>query len=547
MKNVQVSSESQQFLCNFGWILFLAAKVEILPESQDLLHVFSLILCILRFLLQCFVLDVDSMPSSSEMSQSSYSSSDSAGIVSDLKLPQSEWGWAILLSSANPSQSPSSSDIVASCKSMNINQFLPFLLEVYRDVIQKLAPDTDFSGFQEDNVVLHSLIDVVRICSQVNSGKYVWSFGTPTAIKDLQSPEDILNKALSQFGSIYDSEVSKVSSILKSSLWIDERLFLQESIDSKSMYSVTESPATAARRQISFSVSPFSPILRSPRHLATPRTPFSQMMECVHWLTKTCSPSVEEFRACLIGFLNSERMDCFSVIDEVISWSTPRIYDSLPHTAFSSSESWKYREEMGVKLFYKLLFKLFSYESEKKKSLPISWVSSSAFYKCVLACSFEIVVTSYKLPRFKFPTIITILEVSAFELFKVVEAVIQSDTSRDLPSSLKEHFSSVEIEILEHFAWRSTDALVPLLSSRVGKEFLSLEFSQTNVRSEASTDRSQLALVLFYRRLMTISSSRLKLILSDCGLSHFDSVARCNHCSYFVGLESCEICSWFCL
>ena len=140
---------------------------------------------------------------------------------------------------------------------------------------------------------------------------------------------------------------------------------------------------------------------------------------------------------------------------------------AVSNVAFSEDPNCP-RKNLGLKLYYFVLERLYAKEADSKTNL--NWLTSISFHNSLLACCFQIVVFSYKVGHLQFPTVLTAFNVSAWEFLKVIESVVRHNP--DLPRTTKAHLRDTEFAILERHAWVTGEPLRRFLDRPESRTFL---------------------------------------------------------------------------
>ncbi|KAL8173222.1 UNVERIFIED_CONTAM: Retinoblastoma-associated protein [Gekko kuhli] len=125
------------------------------------------------------------------------------------------------------------------------------------------------------------------------------------------------------------------------------------------------------------------------------------------------------------------------------------------------------RYRLGVRLYYRVMESILKSE-EKRLSIHnfSKLLNNNTFHISLLACALEVVMATYGTPRnaslndhtimetdLSFPWIINILDLKAFDLYKVIESFIKAEPS--LTREMIKHLECCEHRIMESLAWQS--------------------------------------------------------------------------------------------
>ncbi|CAD5113997.1 DgyrCDS3161 [Dimorphilus gyrociliatus] len=113
--------------------------------------------------------------------------------------------------------------------------------------------------------------------------------------------------------------------------------------------------------------------------------------------------------------------------------------------------------QMALTLFYRILEKILLMEKRNYNDKEMTLIlRKEMFYKCLFACVFEILIFSYDSEK-TFPWVIRVLDLSAFNFYKVIELVIRAEGSLSRQQVM--HLNKIEESILESQAWATNSPL----------------------------------------------------------------------------------------
>ncbi|XP_077597036.1 retinoblastoma-associated protein [Stigmatopora nigra] len=155
----------------------------------------------------------------------------------------------------------------------------------------------------------------------------------------------------------------------------------------------------------------------------------------------------------------------------------------------------KERFNLGVKLYYKVMEAMLKSEEKRLSEQNFSkLLNNSTFHTSLLACALEVVMATYGESSFKtggynhgrnagepgtadlcFPWILDVLDLSAFDFYKVIESFIKADTT--LIKDIVKHLETCENLIMERIAWKTASPLFDLLKQEY--ELGSVEQTET--------------------------------------------------------------------
>uniref|UniRef100_A0A3B5MA38 Uncharacterized protein n=1 Tax=Xiphophorus couchianus TaxID=32473 RepID=A0A3B5MA38_9TELE len=124
------------------------------------------------------------------------------------------------------------------------------------------------------------------------------------------------------------------------------------------------------------------------------------------------------------------------------------------------------RFALGVRLYYKVMEAMLKSEEKRLSVQNFSkLLNDSTFHTSLLACSLEVVMATYEGSSFKnggsdqtgtnlcFPWILNVLNLSAFDFYKVIESFIKAEPT--LSKDIIKHLETCENLIMERIAWRT--------------------------------------------------------------------------------------------
>uniref|UniRef100_M4AMR4 Retinoblastoma-associated protein n=1 Tax=Xiphophorus maculatus TaxID=8083 RepID=M4AMR4_XIPMA len=132
------------------------------------------------------------------------------------------------------------------------------------------------------------------------------------------------------------------------------------------------------------------------------------------------------------------------------------------------------RFALGVRLYYKVMEAMLKSEEKRLSVQNFSkLLNDFTFHTSLLACSLEVVMATYEESSFKnggsdqtgtnlcFPWILNVLNLSAFDFYKVIESFIKAEPT--LSKDIIKHLETCENLIMERIAWRTGSPLFELL------------------------------------------------------------------------------------
>uniref|UniRef100_A0A674NYL7 Retinoblastoma 1 n=1 Tax=Takifugu rubripes TaxID=31033 RepID=A0A674NYL7_TAKRU len=120
------------------------------------------------------------------------------------------------------------------------------------------------------------------------------------------------------------------------------------------------------------------------------------------------------------------------------------------------------RFNLGVKLYYKIMEAMLKSEEKRLSVQNFSkLLNDSTFHTSLLACALEVVMATYGERNMCFPWILDVVELTAFDFYKVIESFIKADPT--LSKDIVKHLETCENLIMERIAWRTGSPLFDLL------------------------------------------------------------------------------------
>ncbi|KAK9725372.1 hypothetical protein RND81_05G139500 [Saponaria officinalis] len=290
---------------------------------------------------------------------------------------------------------------------------------------------------------------------------------------------------------------------------IDERLFLNEDdslLGSGSLsggavcMSGTKRKFDAMASPTKTLTSPLSPC-RSPAQRANGAsgssslrapTPVSTAMTTLKWLRTVISPlpsqpsaQLEKYFALCDRNISSEVVRRAHIILEAIfpnNFLGERCAaGDLPKSAFLDSIWGRQRQHEALKLYYRVLEALCTAEAQMLHANNLtSLLTNERFHRCMLACSAELVLATYKTVTMLFPAVLEKTGITAFDLSKVIESFIRHEDS--LPRELRRHLNSLEEKLLESMVWEKGSSMYNSLT--VARPSLSAEISRLGLLAD---------------------------------------------------------------
>ncbi|XP_047325289.1 retinoblastoma-related protein [Impatiens glandulifera] len=198
-------------------------------------------------------------------------------------------------------------------------------------------------------------------------------------------------------------------------------------------------------------------------------TPVTTAMTTAKWLRTVISPMPSKPPAGLELFLSSCDRDIKS---DVVRRARIILEAIFPSSALAEScvngnlqsmnlmdNQWaERRREEALKLYYRVLLAMCTAESQTLRANNLTaLLTNERFHRCMLACSAELVLATYKTVTMLFPAVLEKTGITAFDLSKVIESFIRHEES--LPRELRRHLNSLEERLLESLVWEKGSSL----------------------------------------------------------------------------------------
>uniref|UniRef100_A0A674HSM2 Retinoblastoma-associated protein n=1 Tax=Terrapene triunguis TaxID=2587831 RepID=A0A674HSM2_9SAUR len=138
------------------------------------------------------------------------------------------------------------------------------------------------------------------------------------------------------------------------------------------------------------------------------------------------------------------------------------------------------RYKLGVRLYYRLMESMLKSEEERLSVHNFSkLLNNNIFHTSLLACAVEVVMATYGRNAsqsdgtstetdLSFPWILNVLDLKAFDFYKVIESFIKAEPS--LTREMIKHLERCEHRIMESLAWQSDSSLFDLIKQSKERE-----------------------------------------------------------------------------
>ncbi|XP_066488547.1 retinoblastoma-associated protein isoform X2 [Tiliqua scincoides] len=139
-----------------------------------------------------------------------------------------------------------------------------------------------------------------------------------------------------------------------------------------------------------------------------------------------------------------------------------------------------HRYQLGVRLYYRVMESILKSEEKRLSVHNFSkLLNNNIFHTSLMACSLEVVMATYGRTAsqsdivnmetvLSFPWIINVLDLKAFDLYKVIESFIKAEPS--LTKEMIKHLEYCEHRVLESLAWQSDSPLFELIKQAKGRD-----------------------------------------------------------------------------
>ncbi|KAI0216606.1 Retinoblastoma-associated protein [Lamellibrachia satsuma] len=146
----------------------------------------------------------------------------------------------------------------------------------------------------------------------------------------------------------------------------------------------------------------------------------------------------------------------------------------------TSEQTARQRWQLAVRLYYVVLEKLVAQEKNRVPQQDLSLLLLNAvFHKCLLICAVEVVMATYRTPWVSllpeenyapsedcegvvFPWILTVFDVTPFDVIKVLESFVTAESC--FSKDIVKHLQHIENRILDSLAWQAGSPLFDQLT-----------------------------------------------------------------------------------
>ncbi|XP_060083368.1 retinoblastoma-associated protein-like [Ylistrum balloti] len=212
-------------------------------------------------------------------------------------------------------------------------------------------------------------------------------------------------------------------------------------------------------------------------HADPPMTPIRAALNTVQQLKNILSSSQDEPSAKLQEFYEkcSGQNPAKDIADRVVQMEEVFIKRFVNLTSSNQQSVAEQRFTLAKCLYYRVLEAMLQTEKERLSKTDFSTLLKiETLHKSLVACSVEIVLMTYGVSwnpvikalaagdsKFAFPWILEVFEIHPYDFYKVLDSFIKAEPI--LTKEIVKHLQSIEIKILESFAWEEGSPLFHLL------------------------------------------------------------------------------------
>lgn len=207
----------------------------------------------------------------------------------------------------------------------------------------------------------------------------------------------------------------------------------------------------------------------------------------------------------------------------------------------STDDTLSRTRRVAVGLFYAALEAILDRETSRLRSRKHrGLLSSEMFHRCLLACSFEVVLKARSIVTLAFPETLHFFDITPFDYHKVLETFVRAVP--DLPHGLKHHLMEIELAIVLQHVWAKTSALFEMITAAKASgnwppKALSSEANDdaaarlnelrgkenqpatSTTTRNAATRAHVVAMEQLFRRFVLIVANRISRLCSDLNIS----------------------------
>mmetsp|Transcript_12902 Transcript_12902/g.24403 ORF Transcript_12902/g.24403 Transcript_12902/m.24403 type:complete len:948 (-) Transcript_12902:342-3185(-) len=412
-----------------GWLTFITCKAKLLPKFADLVSCASLLVCVLNFLLA--------------------------------HVPPSRLRKPLNDAVAYPVRTATGATYTLGC--------VAFLMHAHLQDAQRLMPKVDdlLNELLSKDPVIERYDLVVDAVIMTGCGNYKGLLAVGAADRQLEIMDKIYEKAYRLNGEIDARDFAQTASnsAMGNSNKMTPRLNksspLNTQLNNNGSIKLAENRSWPSPfRRISV---PQSPALLN---RAVPSTPISEAMAASQWLRKAVSQHIDRNSPKLnriFTLCSKKSKDIKEKIEKYVQELADKILPAVgsplgkrakPHGNSFTSEAEKRKNE-GIALYFHILEAMLLAEEKRNGSeVLMSLLLNKTLHVSMVAFAFEVLSDCYKMTALSFPTVLNRLDISAFDLCKVIEPLVRSEVNLNLPKEVKKHLYAIEETSLECLSWK---------------------------------------------------------------------------------------------
>ncbi|XP_074073222.1 retinoblastoma-associated protein isoform X1 [Macrotis lagotis] len=213
--------------------------------------------------------------------------------------------------------------------------------------------------------------------------------------------------------------------------------------------------------------------------LIPPQTPVRAVMNTIQQLVMILNSASDQPSENLISYFNNCTVNPKESILKRVE-NIGRIFKEKFAEAIGQgcAEIGSQRYKLGVRLYYRVMESMLKSEEERLSIQNFSkLLNDSIFHTSLLACALEVVMATYGRSTYQshdsgtdlsFPWILNVLDLKAFDFYKVIESFIKAEAS--LTREMIKHLERCEHRIMESLAWQSDSPLFDLIKQSKERE-----------------------------------------------------------------------------
>lgn len=221
-------------------------------------------------------------------------------------------------------------------------------------------------------------------------------------------------------------------------------------------------------------------------------TPVMSTMLSIQWVKSRLTgepliPSSSLFQYFPVGDNNDKVQE--SIVTTVDNWMKDVLL-RLPFPEGLSEDAKEVRRNLIKKIFYQVLQRMLRSEEQRLGTKDFSsLLRNNKFNKSLLACSIETIYFAYnQRDILDIQGIITLLDLSAYDLSKVIESFVMHSST--LSRIMMRHFRAVEERILDSMVWQEGSVLFEVLRTQQEHQNAALSMP-TNIAHGSTTPISK--------------------------------------------------------